>query len=251
VHFKRHNAVHPFEDASPLEFLCQKNDASLFAFGTHSKKRPQNLCVGRMFDHHLLDVAELAIEEFHPMAEFTGTAGGSAAESKPCLLFEGPEWEHSPYLQALRSILIDFFQLRCVDAISSVGLEHVLCFSTTGSRIYLRHYLIRLLKSAEGSSPHVQLTEMGPSLDLSIRRMRTAPPDLMKTAMKRPVTMPSQPKKVKNVERSALHGRQGRLHVPRQDLSELVTARMKGLKRKGSAGEEGGGRKKPRSDDVD
>lgn len=41
VHFKRHNAVHPFEDVSPLEFLCQKNDASIFAFGTHSKKRPQ------------------------------------------------------------------------------------------------------------------------------------------------------------------------------------------------------------------
>lgn len=41
VHFKRRNAIHPFEDASPLEFLCQKNDASIFALGTHSKKRPQ------------------------------------------------------------------------------------------------------------------------------------------------------------------------------------------------------------------
>ena len=38
-HFRRHNAVHPWEDATPLEFLCQKNDASLFGFGTHSKKR--------------------------------------------------------------------------------------------------------------------------------------------------------------------------------------------------------------------
>ena len=51
-HFARHNAVHPFEDAAPLEFLCQKNDASLFAFGTHSKKRPHDLVIGRLFDHH-------------------------------------------------------------------------------------------------------------------------------------------------------------------------------------------------------
>ena len=51
-HFSRHNAVHPFEDATGLEFLCQKNDASLFAFGTHSKKRPNNLVIGRLFDHH-------------------------------------------------------------------------------------------------------------------------------------------------------------------------------------------------------
>jgi ribosome production factor 2 len=142
VHFKRHNAVHPFEDVTSLEFLCQKNDASIFAFGTHSKKRPQvrpipspgmdvrsdplqsspfvtlvpddtctaapinalclrrqNLVFGRMYDHHLLDMAELGIEAFRPMVEFAGINGGCAAESKPCLLFEGAEWEHSADLQ--------------------------------------------------------------------------------------------------------------------------------------------------------
>ena len=127
LHFKKHNAVHPFEDIMPLEFLCQKNDASIFAFGTHSKKRPQvggcsddprchppasservhtccpgrlqNLCLGRMHDHHLLDMAELGVEQFRPMADFPGIAGGSAAESKPCLLFEGAEWESVPELK--------------------------------------------------------------------------------------------------------------------------------------------------------
>ena len=48
LHFTRHNALHPFEDATPIEYICQKNDASLFAFGTHSKKRPNNLVLGRM-----------------------------------------------------------------------------------------------------------------------------------------------------------------------------------------------------------
>ena len=61
VHFKRQNAAHPFEDATPLEFLCQKNDASLFAFGTHSKKRPHNLVFGRLFDHHILDMVETGV----------------------------------------------------------------------------------------------------------------------------------------------------------------------------------------------
>ena len=61
VHLRRHNAVHPFEDATPLEFLSQKNDASLFAFGTHSKKRPHNLVFGRMFDHHVLDMVEMGV----------------------------------------------------------------------------------------------------------------------------------------------------------------------------------------------
>lgn len=127
-----------------------------------------------------------------------------------------------------------------------------------GSRIYLRHYLVQLRKSAESTAPHVQLSEMGPSLDLTIRRMQHAVPDLMKAAMTQPTAMPSQPKKIKNIERSALHGRQGRLHMPKQDLKQLVTARMKGLKRRPSdgvgvgsssaGGDDGNRRKKARVD---
>ena len=44
-----------------MEFLSQKNDASLFAFGTHSKKRPHNLVFGRMFDNHILDMVETGV----------------------------------------------------------------------------------------------------------------------------------------------------------------------------------------------
>ena len=68
---------------------------------THSQPhtRPQNLCIGRMYDHHLLDMAELGVEQFRPMVDFEGIAGGSAAESKPCLLFEGAEWESVPELK--------------------------------------------------------------------------------------------------------------------------------------------------------
>ncbi len=37
------NELLPFEDANSIEFLNQKNDCSLFALGSHSKKRPNNL----------------------------------------------------------------------------------------------------------------------------------------------------------------------------------------------------------------
>jgi ribosome production factor 2 len=94
VHFTRHNAVHPWEDASPLEFLCQKNDASLFAFGTHSKKRPHNLVLGRMYDYKLLDMYEFGVVEAAAMAGFAKGGGGAAAESKPMVLFHGDGWEH-------------------------------------------------------------------------------------------------------------------------------------------------------------
>jgi len=230
VHFARHNAVHPFEDATPLEFLCQKNDASLFAFGTHSKKRPNNLVLGRMFDHHILDMVELGIDQYAPMGSFPGAGGGSTSESKPCLVFSGAEWAHSAELQHLRGLLVDFFHLEVVEEISPLGLDHFLQFTAVGGKVLLRHYLARLLKSAEGTTPYVALTEMGPSLDLTLRRTHYASDELMKVAMTRPKAMAQAPKKVKNITRSKLLGKQGRLHVPRQDLNKMATAKMKGLK---------------------
>jgi ribosome production factor 2 len=39
----RKNEILPFEDANSIEFLGNKNDASLFVVGSSTKKRPNNL----------------------------------------------------------------------------------------------------------------------------------------------------------------------------------------------------------------
>jgi hypothetical protein len=39
----KNNVTRPFEDRSSVEFLGRANDCSLFAFGSHSKKRPNNI----------------------------------------------------------------------------------------------------------------------------------------------------------------------------------------------------------------
>ena len=153
VHFKRHNAVHPFEDMVPLEFLCQKNDASLFAFGTHSKKRPHNLVLGRCFDHHVMDMYEFGVENFHGMAEFAkDVGGGSMTDAKPCLLFHGEEWENDASLTYLKDMLIDFFHGEVTDQIAPLGIEQVISFTARADKkVHIRSYLARLLKSAEGA----------------------------------------------------------------------------------------------------
>ena len=43
----KRNMTRPFEDSTSIEFLSKINDASLFMFGCHSKKRPHNIIIGK------------------------------------------------------------------------------------------------------------------------------------------------------------------------------------------------------------
>lgn len=64
----------PFEAGgeAPLEFFCNKSNCSLFVLGSHSKKRPHNLTLGRLYDFHLFDCLELGVEGHRGIKEFRG-----------------------------------------------------------------------------------------------------------------------------------------------------------------------------------
>jgi hypothetical protein len=47
-----------------LEFFAQKADAGSFVLGSHQKKRPNCLTVGRFFDYHLFDMVELLVTDY-------------------------------------------------------------------------------------------------------------------------------------------------------------------------------------------
>ena len=49
VMLRKNNDMIPFEDVTPIETLSKKQDASLFVFGSHSKKRPNNLVLGKVY----------------------------------------------------------------------------------------------------------------------------------------------------------------------------------------------------------
>lgn len=67
-------------------------------FGNHTKKRPHNLVVGRCFDHHILDMMELGVDNFVPMGAFKGVS--ATLGSKPCFSFNGDLFETDGVLEA-------------------------------------------------------------------------------------------------------------------------------------------------------
>lgn len=47
VHFNKKNDILPFENITPIEGFANKYNASLFAFASHNKKRPNNIILGK------------------------------------------------------------------------------------------------------------------------------------------------------------------------------------------------------------
>eukprot|EP00050_Salpingoeca_kvevrii_P000572 m.151306 g.151306 ORF g.151306 m.151306 type:complete len:175 (-) comp10152_c0_seq9:1899-2423(-) len=79
----------------------------------------------------------------------------------------------------------------------------------------------------------LQLVEIGPSAQLTIRRIKHAPAELEKQALKVPRAL--KPKKKKNVSYTEMGDKMGRIHMQSQDLAQLQTRKMKGLKRSRAA----------------
>lgn len=225
--FQRRNILRPFQDQSSLEFFSVKNDASLFVFGSHSKKRPHNLVLGRCFDGHILDMIELGIDRFVSMQEMKTVK--CSFGTKPCLLFSGQEFENDLAHMRLKNVLIDLFRGPVIEKVRLQGLEHVLQFTSVEGKILLRSYRV-ILKKSGSRIPRVELEEMGPLVDLVMRRTHLASDHLMKAATKVPKTL--KPKKVKNISRDAFGTKEGKVHMQRQDYAKLQTRKMKGLKRK-------------------
>ncbi|KAL6067555.1 rRNA-binding ribosome biosynthesis protein rpf2 [Balamuthia mandrillaris] len=290
VKFSRHNAVRPFEDETSFEFFSQKNDCSLFAYGSHSKKRPHNLVLGRFFDHHILDMVELGVENFKSMKSFhqvlilsfvlflhisfhsrfpplflfrsslspslplslllslslslfqflflytililytilsQQSKYEAAMGSKPCFIFRGSDFEFKEEYRTLSNLLLDFFRGTVYDMVNLAGLDHVIICTAADNKVYFRHYSI-VLKRTETKLPRVELVEVGPSMDFTVRRTKLASRDLMKQALK--VPKEAKPTKEKNVSTN-VYGKLIRVHKGRQDFGSIQTRKMKGLKR--------------------
>ncbi|KAI0125990.1 Brix domain-containing protein [Xylariales sp. AK1849] len=234
--FTKKNAVHPFEDPASLEFFAEKNDTSLLVFGSSSKKRPHTLTLVRTFGHKVLDMLELYLdpESHRRIDQFKGRK--FAVGLRPMIVFAGTVWdgpEANEYTMA-KSIFIDFFKNEVSDKIDVEGLQYIVSITAeepvgdVKPAIHLRVYLLSTKRSGQ-KIPRVEVEEMGPRMDFRVGRTQEPSADMLKEALKKPKKGEERTKK--NVTTDTMGDKLGRIHLGRQDLSELQTRKMKGLKR--------------------
>ncbi|KAL9637072.1 MAG: hypothetical protein Q9164_002426 [Protoblastenia rupestris] len=256
IRFTKPNPIHPFEDASSLEFFSQKNDASLLLFASHSKKRPHALTWVRCFGGRVLDMLELCVvqDTARTIAQFKGEKVKMGL--KPMLSFSGTAWDSpsSNEYTLAKSMFVDFFRGGEVSEIDVEGLSLLISFfvgeeGEEGSKPLIQMRCWRLVtKRSGGKVPRVEVEEIGPRIDFRVGRVREADQGVMKEALKRAkgtevriyvhfnlwasmLTRMSKAKPKKNVETDLIGDKIGRIHLGKQDLKELQTRKMKGLKR--------------------
>ncbi|KAK3059437.1 hypothetical protein LTS18_010874, partial [Coniosporium uncinatum] len=218
-------------------FFSEKNDASLVAFGLHSKKRPHCMTLVRFFDHKVLDMLELYIDPdtFRTLDQFKNAK--CAVGLKPMIAFSGTLFESpTPNAYTLaKSMFLDIFKGADTTQIDVEGLQYVIQISV-GEEVegqpkpamHFRVYRIKTKRSGQ-KLPRIEVEEMGPRIDFRVGRLKEAEESVMKEALKRPRQL--EPKTKKNVETDLMGDKVGRIHIGKQDLSTLQARKMKGLKR--------------------
>ena len=246
---KKNADIHPFENVESLEFLAGKNESGVVVFGTHSKKRPNNITVLRIYNSKVLDMVELLllVPTDQSQLEPKLTIG---VEMKPLILFAGSQWDdtsssaQAALYQSLKSIMLDLFQGEEISSIDVAGLQYLLMIAAGESSsnstdlndpaskpvLHLRWYRIRTMRSNSPKIPRVELDPIGPTFDFRVGRFQIADSSVMKDAMKHG-RRPSEARTKKNIETDLIGDKIGRVHLGKQDLSTLQTRKMKGLKR--------------------
>lgn len=218
-------------------------------FGTHSKKRPNNITVMRTYDGKLLDLLELLVLVPPEQAQKDPLLQVGVA-MKPLILFSGSQWDdtsasaQAAQYSTIKSVMLDLFQGEEISSIDVAGLQFLLMIaageSTNSSAdvedptnkpvLHLRWYKIKTLRSDNPKIPRVELDPVGPSFDFRVSRYREADASTMRDAL-RHGRRPNEARTKKNIETDLVGDKIGRVHLGKQDLSTLQTRKMKGLKR--------------------
>ena len=181
---------------------------------------------------------EFGVENFSSLLAFRGPK--KAIGSKPLMVFLGDQWDIDATYIKIQSLLMDTFRADKIEKIALKGIDNVLCCAVADGKIMIRTYHVGFKRSGT-KIPDVDLVEMGPFMDLTLRRVQTPSEDLWKTACKRPAVLKQT--KVKNVKKTMLGEKLGRIHMKKQNLDKMGGRRVTALRdgKRDITGGKGGG----------
>ena len=208
-----------------VEFLCKKNNCSLFSITSDIKKRPMDLTMGCLFNHQLLDCFEFEVTNFIPMSYFKENTIINS-DIKPVIIFQGELFESDYNYDRLKKFFIDYFQLYDNESVVISEMRRIISINIENNEkiVKIRNYQVNGSLHSKSSLDKIELVEIGPSFDLKERKFILADDETYKKTLKQPRGI----KEIKenNIEKNKILGeKRGRLHMQKQNLTAVSLKR--------------------------
>jgi ribosome production factor 2 len=213
-----------FKDAGSIEYFSDKNNCALFGYASDNKKRPMNLVLGSLFNSKVLDMFEYEVTNYLPISHFAKDVK-IASCMKPVIIFQGDQFETDFQYERMRKFFLDFFRIHDVDEVNISDLRRLMVISVGEDKeIKMRSFQVEGPIS-EYTLSDLNLTEIGPSLNLKVRNVHLGSKEFFDLACRQPKELTA--KKTKNIEHNALGEKRGRIHMAKQNLKTVALKRYK------------------------
>lgn len=138
---------------------------------------------------------------------------------KPLVIFQGDIFETDFEFARIKKFFYEFFKLYDITDINISILKRVVVFTAASDKIIkIRSFQLSEINE-HTIKDHLNMKEIGPSLDLKLRRVKLATQDLYKTACKKPKEKSKH--KSKNESTNMLGEKRGRVYMTSQDLKQM------------------------------
>lgn len=234
---QKKNNIQPFEDASSIEFIADKNDAGFVCFGSHNKKRPNNMIIHRMYNHHILDMIELGINDCKTMQEF-GNCETIETGQQPILIFQGDAFDLSENHIRFKNMMMDFFRIKHLQSINILTCQRIITFTAKAidGNIEMQQFESGTVNEGLAGQGQIEVTEIGPKISMEIRRVKQPDRETWKIATRVRKSKLKLLEKKRNISYNELGQKIGKAYIQHQDLSTL--ALKKPMRKKVVAGDD-------------
>jgi len=170
-----------------------------------------------------LDVFEFEVTNYIPIDHFKKDITIDSC-MKPIIIFQGDAFETDFQFERIKTYLFDFFKMNSIDEVNISELKRIIIFSVSEDKeIKMRSFQTQGTIN-EYHLKEIGLTEVGPSLNLKVRKIALANEDLYKKALKQPKE--TKIKNKNNIEHVEIEGKKGRVWMSKQNINAMALKKI-------------------------
>jgi ribosome production factor 2 len=175
-----------------------------------------------MFNHQILDMIEVGVEECKTMQEM-GNCNFIEVGQQPILIFQGDAFDLSENHIRFKNMMLDFFRIKHLKNLNILEAHRVITFTakTIEDGITMQQFEAGKITEGLSADANIDVKEVGPIIKMKIRRVRHPDNEQWKAATRIMKSKKKALEKKRNITKNELGQRIGKAFIQHQDLATL------------------------------